>query len=395
MRLRSLPCFPVLLVLAAAAAPRLSAAAPQELLTTVTRTEHNYGGGTSCNHTTDPCLNVYAPARAIEGRPTVLWIHGGGWSIPESNKDSPFNDLMCTALAAAGGYVVSCDYFLSGYDPCGGSTTGADFVQTIQDIKRVIAWIRGKGTEIYGFPHALVVAGSSAGGHLAAMMAVTQGPGETLFDPDPGEVDYSVDFAILYSPPLDFIAMGCEGIEYPPECVAACLQNPGDPCGPLLCGATRAGTVPPGYPCADPLHGICFDTVFQEALIGERWNPGNPPLALRLQNPGPVRLHDCFDYPKSPAMPTWNPWYDASPLYWVSGDEPPMRIIQMRCDSWVSAQEGIAFAARVNARNADPHRCDVLTFEPPGCLGCRHGAEAFTEAGLADNILQLVRARFR
>ena len=236
MRHRSPSLLPLLPVLAASALPGLSAAAPQELLTTVTRTEHNYGGGTSCTHTTDPCLNVYAPARAIEGRPTVLWIHGGGWSIPESNKDSPFNDLMCTTLAAAGGYVVSCDYFLSGYDPCGGSTTGADFLQTIQDIKRVIAWIRGKGTEIYGFPHALVVAGSSAGGHLAARMAVTHR---------------------------------------------------------------------------------------------------------------------------------------------------------------VSAQEGLAFAARVNERNADPHRCDVLTFEPPGCLGCRHGAEAFTEAGLADNILQLVRARFR
>lgn len=366
--------------------------------TPVSRTQHNYAGTTECDDAGDPCLNVYEPQTRAEGLPTVLWIHGGGWSIPESNKDSAFNDQMCTALASNGVLVVSCNYYLSTFDPCGGSTTGADYKRTITNVKQAIGWIRGEGDVLFAFPEDLVVAGSSAGGHLAAMMATTMGPTEKLYDPDPAHGDYSVDFAILYSPPLDFVRMGCQGIEYPASCLSACVQQPAQfPCGVPTCGATRVGPIPAGYPCADPVQEICDDTTYQEALLGQRWNPASPPLSLKLGAGGSIQLFDCSSYPQMPSMPSRNRWYDASPFFWVSGDEPPMQIVQLRCDAYVSAQEGLDFAQRVNWMNGtvmEPAPCQVQTLEPPGCLSCRHAAEAFSETGVAANILQLIEARF-
>src|SRR6185503_1992214 len=112
-------------------------------------------------------------------------------------KNFTYEVQLCTQLAKSGIPVVSCNYFLSSFgpcvalsDPCGGGQGLADPATTIGDVKKVVAWMRGDGQAQFELPHELVVAGTSAGAHLAAMLATTEA--EPYFNADP-MVDYSVD----------------------------------------------------------------------------------------------------------------------------------------------------------------------------------------------------------
>ena len=62
------------------------------------------------------------------------------------------------------------------------------------DAKRVLAWVREHGHEYGADPAVLFVAGSSAGGHLAAMAALT--PNDPRFQPGFERADTSVTAAI-------------------------------------------------------------------------------------------------------------------------------------------------------------------------------------------------------
>jgi pimeloyl-ACP methyl ester carboxylesterase len=325
------------------------------------------------------CLNLYLPGTILSEH-TLLWIHGGGWSIPTVHKDDTYNDLLCRQLAACGIPVVSCDYNLSTFKPCDGATGTANWKKTIRQIKRVIRWIRLFGTQVNDLPSAIIVAGSSAGAHLAAMMATTMGPGETYFNPpDPiGFNRYDVSEAILFSPPLNFPKIGCVGMPI----VAggefqACYFCPRPIDGCLGCDAYyRWGPIEPGYPC-----GTCFDSTFQEKFLGLLWDPLDPPLGFPAPTPSP---YTCASIP-TPSMPSQNPWHDASPYYWISGDEPDMHIYQTLCDAWIPSYEGVDFKTRFDAFQAtlpQPKTCTVTTLVPDGsgCTdrGCQHAAEGMS-----------------
>ena len=61
------------------------------------------------------------------------------------------------------------------------SPSGREFPDHLIDAKRVIAWVREHGPEYGADPSKVFVAGSSAGGHLAALAALTPNdPGSSL-----------------------------------------------------------------------------------------------------------------------------------------------------------------------------------------------------------------------
>jgi acetyl esterase/lipase len=323
-------------------------------------------------------LDLYLPVQRAPCAPTVLFLHGGGWSWDASGlrKDQPFVVAMCTSLASNGIPVVSANYYLSVYDPCFTcdasnayrcDPASANPLQTIRDTKWVVDWIRDP---VNGLPDSLVVTGTSAGGHLAALLATTET--EATFNPVPGN-DYTVDLAVLFSPPLLFARMGCDGIPRP-DC------GPCDSCDPII----RNDPVPPGYPC----NPVGEDSVFQERFLGLLWDPSQPPLSIGSTSYG------CGDYPGHPdvpgtvfpSMPTSNPWYDASPYFWISGDEPPVYIFQSECDGWVSARESADFQARMGPK------CHLETYsaETACDLGCRHSMETL---GTPTSIANTIRAR--
>jgi acetyl esterase/lipase len=91
--------------------------------------------------------------------PVVIYLHGGGWRMGD-RKGTP--DLA--AFAARGFATVSIEYRLSGE---------AIFPAALEDVKTAIRWVRKEATS-FGFdPDAIGLWGASAGGHLAAMAALT------------------------------------------------------------------------------------------------------------------------------------------------------------------------------------------------------------------------------
>lgn len=136
----------------AAALPCLAAA--QVLTPTVSNIA--YGGSSTAQR-----LDVYLPPGPVMPRPVLVWIHGGGWQ----NGDK-FPATKAAGLLAQGFAVVSINYRL---------TDEALHPAQIHDCKGAIRWVRANAPT-FGFDRTRVaVWGSSAGGHLVALLGVTGG----------------------------------------------------------------------------------------------------------------------------------------------------------------------------------------------------------------------------
>lgn len=108
----------------------------------------------------DLALRVYRPEGAATGAPVCAFFHGGGWVI--GSIDS--HDALCTALAARSGVVVvSVDYRLSPETPYPGP---------LDDCLAATRWIADHADELGVDAARMAVAGDSAGGNLAAAVAL-------------------------------------------------------------------------------------------------------------------------------------------------------------------------------------------------------------------------------
>lgn len=107
-------------------------------------------------------LRIYRP-RAIrdvqDDVPVIVWFHGGGWVLGNVVNYDP----LCTHLAAqVGAVVVSVDYRLAPEHPA--PTAAHDAVDAT-------TWIAAQSDVLRADAHRLAVAGDSAGGNLAAVVA--------------------------------------------------------------------------------------------------------------------------------------------------------------------------------------------------------------------------------
>lgn len=94
------------------------------------------------------------------GAPALLYLHGGGFVIgaPETHED------ICRSLAnAVGGVVVSPDYRLA---------PDHAFPAAIEDCVEALRWMVAAASVLAIDPSRIVVAGDSAGGNLAAVVAL-------------------------------------------------------------------------------------------------------------------------------------------------------------------------------------------------------------------------------
>ena len=133
-------------------------------------------------------LDVYRHRSHPSGAPTFVHLHGGAFRA--GRKDREARPLLYR-LARDGWVCVSADYRLS---------PDATFPDQLVDVKQVVAWTREHGPEFGADPMALVIAGSSAGGHLAADAALTAN--DPRFQPGFEGVDTSVTAAVLLYPYL-------------------------------------------------------------------------------------------------------------------------------------------------------------------------------------------------
>ncbi|MEL3946428.1 MULTISPECIES: alpha/beta hydrolase [Streptomyces] len=105
-----------------------------------------------------------APARATAApapRPTVVFLHGGGWSLCSVDTHDATARGLCRAARAA---VVSVDYRLAPEHP---------FPAAVDDAYAGVLWAHAHRAELGGEGGPLVLAGDSAGGNLAAVAALT------------------------------------------------------------------------------------------------------------------------------------------------------------------------------------------------------------------------------
>lgn len=105
-------------------------------------------------------LDLYLPEAHSKPVPLLIWIHGGGWQNG-SKSNCPF---LRQGYLEKGYAVASLDYRL---------TDAAKFPAQIEDCKAAIRWLRAHAGK-YGLnPDAFGVGGSSAGGHLVALVGTT------------------------------------------------------------------------------------------------------------------------------------------------------------------------------------------------------------------------------
>lgn len=136
-------------------------------------------------------LDVYRPRSRPVPCPTLLQLHGGGWTI--GRKDQQGLPLM-TELAARGWVCVAPNYRLS---------PKATFPEHLIDVKQALAWIRTQGAEHGADPRFVVVTGGSAGGHLAALVALTAN--DPKLQPGFEDADTSVAACVPFYGVYDFL----------------------------------------------------------------------------------------------------------------------------------------------------------------------------------------------
>ncbi len=104
-------------------------------------------------------LDLYMP-KNVDNPPLLVWVHGGRWL--RRTKE----DVFTLALVEEGFAMASIDFRLAGE---------AVFPAQVHDIKAAIRFLRKKAAT-YGYdPTRIGIHGRSAGGHLTALVGVTNG----------------------------------------------------------------------------------------------------------------------------------------------------------------------------------------------------------------------------
>lgn len=128
-------------------------------------------------------LDVYRRRSRPSSRPTLVHLHGGGFRSGRKSREAR---LLLYRLASRGWVCISANYRLS---------PAARFPDHLVDVKKVIAWVGEAGRGYGADPSTLIVAGSSAGGNLAATAALT--PNDPRFQPGFEDADTSVTAAVV------------------------------------------------------------------------------------------------------------------------------------------------------------------------------------------------------
>lgn len=142
--------------------------------------------------------DLYLPASNPSGarRPAVVIIHGGGWTGGDKGAAREIN--IGTNLALNGYVGLSINYVLASTNK---GTAKATWPQNLHDCMTAVRWLRKNAERLQVNPERIGVIGGSAGGHLAAMLAVIGG--KDGLDPQGpyGEFSCRVQCAVdLYGP---------------------------------------------------------------------------------------------------------------------------------------------------------------------------------------------------
>lgn len=138
-------------------------------------------------------LDVIEPAvppKPGERRPALVQIHGGAWIVGDKREQAL---PLLYHLASHGWVTFNVNYRLS---------PNATFPDHLIDIKRAIAWVREHADEYQIDPDFIAVTGGSAGGHLCAMVTLTNN--DPRYQPGFEDADTSVQASVPIYGVYDF-----------------------------------------------------------------------------------------------------------------------------------------------------------------------------------------------
>lgn len=127
-------------------------------------------------------LDLYRHRTTPADAPVLIHFHGGYYTTGRKNTQSR---PLLHRLAEQGWVCISANYRLR---------PDAGFEDHLHDAKRVIAWVREHGREWGADPDRIVLSGSSAGAHMAALAALT--PGHPRFQAGFEDADTSVSAVV-------------------------------------------------------------------------------------------------------------------------------------------------------------------------------------------------------
>lgn len=143
----------------------------------------------------DLLLDVYVPPRTTDHPiPAIVWVHGGGWRGGSKN-----NIGRPQSILQHGYGLVSVGYRLSGE---------AIFPAAIADVKAAMRWVRANASRFGFAPDRLGAWGSSAGGHLVALLGTAHDVEEwdRVHEENPG-ISSRPDAVCNWFGPTDFLRM--------------------------------------------------------------------------------------------------------------------------------------------------------------------------------------------
>jgi acetyl esterase len=210
---------------------------------------------------------ISQPSDRAAQHPAIVFFHGGGWT---AGTVTQFN-VQTKELAARGMVVVDVEYRLIAKAP---STESPEIC--LEDAKSAMRWVRSHAKELRVDPDKIVASGGSAGGYLAAAVALVPGwndPADNL-DVSPKPLKYSpVEFLSRGTPPTIIEGGGADKLVKPEE-----LQNFKAKCDAV--GATCVLNMYPGqghgFANKQPYTTLTLNDVLH-FLIGLGYLPRNTP----------------------------------------------------------------------------------------------------------------------
>ena len=244
-------------------------------------------------------LDIYMPAAGAKPYPVVVWIHGGGFSGGTRTEGNA--SQLAGLLGPLGAAVVSIDYRLSGT---------AQWPAQSQDCKAAIRWIRANAATYNFDPNRIGAAGGSAGGHLSEFVGVT------------GDIDSATSGTVTMD--LEGTVGGTSGYSSKVQAVA-------------------------------PMYGLSDFLTLNDAC------PQNNPTISSID-------HDAANSPEGLLMGGLiqnikDKCTLASPLHFVSPDDPPFCILHGNRDASVPVCQSITFAAALRtAFSTNKKECQFIQY---------------------------------
>ena len=200
-------------------------------------------------------VDIYMPPQGTAPKPLVLFVHGGGWVSGHTRHSGALSNFpsVLARLAGEGFVVASLEYRLS---------AEARFPAQVQDARAALRFLKSHAAR-YGIdPARTGVWGGSAGGHLAALTAMTCGV-TSLDAPGTKSAPGSecVQSAAIWYGVFDFGALAATrpgGGDGAAERLLGCTG----PCTPAQFGASSPNAyITPKAPPFLLIHGLADKTV--------------------------------------------------------------------------------------------------------------------------------------